>query len=85
MEGAAQDASKEACASLEDGALAGEPLNSNQVVSDAPSAKRIIGSLLHARRSNLAILGALKARLPDRLMLGSYVKPMEWGRPLTDM
>ena len=26
----------------------------------------------------------MRARLPDRLMLGLYVKPIEWGHPSVD-
>ena len=29
----------------------------------------------------MEVIGARKARLLDRLMLGSYVKPMEWAHP----
>ena len=84
MEGAAQDSSREAYVSLEDGALAGGPPNAYQVVSEAPSTETIVGSPLQARRSSLATFDARKARLPDRLVLGSYVKPMEWARPSMD-
>ena len=38
LEGVAQDASEEACASLEDGASAGGPPNANQAVSEALAA-----------------------------------------------
>ena len=85
LEGAAQDASREACPSLEDGTLVGGPPNADQVVNEAPFVGTTIGLPLLARRSCLATFGARKARLPDRLVLGSYVKPMEWARPSTDM
>ena len=84
LEGATQDASKEAYASLEDGALAGGPPNAYQVVSEAPSTETIVGSPLQARRSSLTTFDACKARLLDRLVLGLYVKPMEWARPSMD-
>ena len=84
LEGAAQDASREAYASQEDGALAEGPPNTYQVVSEAPSTETIVGPPLQARRSSLATFNALKARLPNRLVLGSYVKPMEWARPSMD-
>ena len=84
LEGAAQNTSKEACVSLEDGALARGPPNTDQAVSEAPTAETTICFLLQARQFNLAISNARIARLPDRLMLGSYVKPMEWGRPSMD-
>ena len=77
LEGATQDASRETCASLEDGAPTGGPPNANQVVREAPSAKTVVGPSLLARRSNLATSNACKARLPDRLVMVLYVKPME--------
>ena len=84
LEGAAQDTSKEACASLEDGAPIGGPPNADQAVSEAPSIETNVSPPLQARRFSLAIPDACKARLLDRLVLGSYVKPMKWGRPSTD-
>ena len=84
LEGATQDASRETCASLEDGASVEGPSNANQVVSEAPSIKIVVGPSLLARRSSLATFSARKARLPDSLVLGSYVKPMEWAYFSTD-
>ena len=84
LEGTAHEASKKACASLENEALAGGLPNVDQAVSEAPFAETTIGPLLQDGRSNLVIPGARKARLPDRLMLSSYVKLMEWGHPSTD-
>ena len=43
LEGAAQDASKEACASLENGAPIEGPHNADQVIHEAPSAETAIG------------------------------------------
>ena len=43
-EGATQDASKEACASLEDGILARGPPSADKVVGKAPSIETIIGT-----------------------------------------
>ena len=68
--------SKEACASLEDGALTGGPPNTNQVVIEALFVEITVCLPLQARRSSLAISNARRARLPDRLVLGSYVKLM---------
>ena len=62
---------------MEDGALAGGPLNIDQAVSEALYAKAIIGSSLQARWSSLTILNARRVMLPDRLVLGLYVKSME--------
>ena len=84
LEGATHDASKKACASLENEALAGGPPNADQAIREAPFAETTIGPLLQDGRSNLVVPGARKARLPDRLMLGSYVKLMEWGHPSGD-
>ena len=64
--------------------IAGGHPNDDQVVR-ALSTETAVGSPFLARRSNLATSGACKIRLPDRLVLGSYVKPMEWARPLVDM
>ena len=84
LECATQDASKEACASLEDGVPAGGPPNVDEVISEAPSTETTVGPPLMARRSSLTTSSARKARLPDKLVLGSYVKPMEWARPSVD-
>ena len=46
LEGAAQDYSKESCASLEDRALVRGPPNIDQAVSEAHDAETTIGSLL---------------------------------------
>ena len=62
----------------------GGPPNTNQAVSEAPSTKTTIGLLLQARWSSLVIPNASMARLLDRLVLDSYVKLMEWGRPLVE-
>ena len=68
LEGATQDASREACASLEDGAPAGGLPNVDRAVSEAPTTKTTISPPLQTRRP--------KVRLPDRLRLGSYVELM---------
>ena len=46
LEGTGQDASKEACALLEDGAQTGGPPNADQVISEAPTTKTTISPLL---------------------------------------
>ena len=74
LEGAAQDASNEACASLGDRAPAGGPPNTDQVVREAHAAETTIGPPLQARRPNLAIPSAYRGRLLDRLILSLYVK-----------
>ena len=45
---ATQDASKEACASLEDGVPTGGPPNVDQVISEAPSTETTVGPPLLA-------------------------------------
>ena len=71
LEGASQDASREACASLEDGVSVGGPPNSDKVVGKAPSKTVFRPSFL----ARLANAGPRSPRLTDRLMLGSYVLP----------
>ena len=80
LECAALDASKEACASLEDGVPAREPHNGNRVVGEAPS-EIVVGSSFSARHADAY---PRKPRLPNRLMLGSYVLPQEWDCLLMD-
>ena len=58
LKGAAQDAFREACASLENGAPVGGPLKVGQLVSEAPFVETIVGSPLQAKRSSLAISDA---------------------------
>ena len=84
LEGAAHDASREAYALLGDVASFGGPPNADQVLSEASSAKIVVGRPLLARRSSLVTSGARKARLPDKVVLGSYDKPKEWPRPSED-
>ena len=81
LKGATQEAFKEACASLENRALAGGPPNADQAVSEAPATEITVDAPLQARWSSLIIPNVCKARLPNKLMLGSYVKLMEWGCP----
>ena len=69
LEGSSQDVSKEAYASLEDGVPAGGPPNVDGVVGEAPS-EIVVGSSFLARLANS---GPRRPRLPDRLMLGSFV------------
>ena len=47
LEGAAQDASKEACASLENGAPTEGPPNADQVVREAPSVEMMSLKVIH--------------------------------------
>ena len=61
---------------MEDGASAEGLPNADRAISEALVAKKTIGPPLQTRRT--------RARLPDKLMLGSCVKPMEWSHPSVD-
>ena len=80
LEGASQDDSREACASLEDGVPAGGPPNAVGVVEEAPL-ETIVRSSFSARLANAS---PRRLRLPDQLMLGSYVLSQEWDCPSAD-
>ena len=71
LEGASHDASREACASLEDGVPIRGPPNADGFVGEAPS-KIVVGSSFSIKLANV---GPSRPRLPNRLMLGSYVLP----------
>ena len=64
--GASQDASTEACASLEDGVLAGGPPNADGVVGEA-LLEIAVGLSFSTRLANA---GPHRPRLPNWLMLG---------------
>ena len=78
LEGATKDASREACASLEDGNLVGGPPSADKVVGQAPSAETTVGSPLLDRRSSLVITSPCRPRGLDKLVLNSPIKPMKW-------
>ena len=84
LEGVAQDASKEACVSSEDGTLAEGPPNTDKVVGKAPSIETTIGPTLPARWSNLIIACPRRIRGRDKLVLNSPIKPMKWDHLSTD-
>ena len=69
--GASHDASREACASLDDGVPTRGPPNADGVVGEAPS-KIVVGSSFLPRIANVS---PRKPRLPNRLMLGLYDLP----------
>ena len=69
LEGASQDASKEACALLEDGVPTGRPPKANGVMGEA-SSEIAIGPSFSARLVNV---DPRRPRLPSQLMLGLYV------------
>ena len=68
-----QDASREAYASLEDGVPVEGPPNADELVRDA-SSETTVRSLFLARVANA---GLSRPRLPNWLMLGSYVPPQD--------
>ena len=69
LKGASHDASREACASLENRAQSGGFPNADGVMGEAPS-QIAIGSSFTTR---LAHASPHRPRLPNRLMLGLYV------------
>ena len=80
LEDASQDAFGEACASLEEGVPTEGPPDADGVVGEAPS--EIAARLSFSVR--LANAGPRRKRMPNRLVLGSYVLPQEWDSPLAD-
>ena len=60
LEGVAQDASREACASFKDGIPTGGPLSPDKVLGEAPSAETVVSPLLSDRQSGLIIVGLLR-------------------------
>ena len=85
LEGASQDASQKACASLENEILVRGPPSVDNVVGEAPFVETVVVPLLSARQFNLAISGPHRPRGLDRLVLNSLIKPMKWDHPPTDM
>ena len=81
LEGAAQEASREVSKVLEDGVPAKGPFDTDRVARETPS--EIAGGPLFSAR--LANASPERARLPNRMVLGSYVPLQECGRPLLDM
>ena len=70
-----------ACASLEDGISTMGPSNANNVMGEAPSIETVVIPLLSTRQFNLGIGGSYRPKGPDRLVLNSPVKPMNWDHP----
>ena len=84
LEGDAQNSSREACASLEDGIPAEEPPSADKVVGEAPSSGTAVSPLLKARLFDLVITDLCRPRGPDKMVLNSCVKSMKWDHPLAD-
>ena len=80
LEGTAQGALLEAYETLEDRApVEGFP-NVDQVVGEAPS--EVTADLAFLAR--LVMAGPRRMRMPSRIVLSSYVQPMEWDCPSMD-
>ena len=84
LEGVAQDASKEACAPLEERIPTGGPPSTSNVMGETPSIETTVAPFLFARKFNLVIGGPRRPRGPNRLVLNSPVKPMKWDHPPAD-
>ena len=72
IEGVAKDASREACAMLEDETPAGELPRIEEASVKTSLAEATGMSPLRARRASLAVHSA--RRPPDKLVLNSYIK-----------
>ena len=81
LEGATQEAFREACASLDDGSTTEGPPGADKFVGKALS-EVAVSPLFPAR---LALAGPYKPRGLDRLVLKSTIKPMMWDQPPMDV
>ena len=81
LEGDARGTSWEACASLENGALAGKPPLADKIAKEALLAEEAGGPPPRAKQPSLALSEARRTRPPNKVILGSYVKPLEWSSP----
>ena len=80
LEGTAQGALQEACATLEDRTPVKGSHNAAQVEGEAPSEATTDPSFLN----RLVMANPCKVRMLDRIVLSSFVQPMEWDRPSVD-
>ena len=80
MEGASQDASREAYSSLEDSVLAEGAPDADGVKGEAPS-ERAVRLLFSARLANS---GPRRPRLPNQLILGMYVLLQKVAQKIID-
>ena len=80
--GAAQGASRNACAALEDEIPVGEFPLVDDVFVEVSLVEATNAPLLRARLARFTVDGA--RRPPNRLMLSSYVEPMEWDKLTED-
>ena len=79
MEGDTRGASREACALVEDGAPVGGPPLNGEVANDAFPIEEVGGLPPRASRHSLTLYGAQSTRPPDKLILSSYLKSLEWN------
>ena len=80
LEGAPQDAPKEAYAPLEDGILVEGSSGAEGVMAEAPL--EVVVALLFSTKVRSA--GPRRPRMLDQLLLSSYVPPQEWVHPSVD-
>ena len=85
LEGDARGASPEACALLEDGAPSEEPPLDDEIENEALPAEEAGCPPPRTSRHSFTLSGAQRTRPPDKLILGSYVKPLKWSRPSVNM
>ena len=74
LESAPQDAPREACALMEDGIPIGGSSGVEGVLAEAPLEVAAAPSFL----TRLASAGPRRPRMPDRLLLSSYIPLREW-------
>ena len=67
-----------------DGASAEEPLLGNEVENESLPTEETGGWSPQAGQPSLALFGASRIRPPNKLILGSYVKLLEWSRSSAD-
>ena len=77
MDGAPQDASKEAYAQLENGIPDGGSLGVEGAIAEAPLEVATTSSF----STRLTSIGPRRPRMLDWLLLSSYVSPQEWIHP----
>ena len=69
---------------MKDQTLVREPPLDDEVTNEALPIKEVGGLPPKVKRPSLALFGARRIRSPDKLILSSYVKLLEWSRPTID-
>ena len=85
LEGDALGASREAYAFLEDGAPSGELAFDGEVANEALPIEEAGIPQPRASQHSLKLSRAQRTRPPEKLILSSYVKSLEWSRPPMDV